>query len=343
MKILLKYGVALLIGVVLFFLTMTIVGFGKIFDALFLFLSFKGLIILLISLLATWMSIIKWRFVMEKVNGKREFKGLAKIWYAGFTMTFLLTPMAAFGGEPFRVYFIKKKYNLGLKKSIASVLIERVFDWTLFLIFTLAGLFTILFFGGFPSKKMGWLIISIIGGLFLLLLLFYFRSLKKESTLGGILKFFGFKKENLSNSKNGTANLIFETEKELINFMSLKKKIFWQGLGLTFLKYTLFFLRVVVLVFFLGGGTNLLQSLLLYSFNNLGSAFPTPAALGSLEATSVLSFNIVGLRAATGTVFAMVLRGADIVISLIGLVFLFKLTFSITGTKILNYIDKLKG
>lgn len=340
MKKSLVYLLTLAIGVGLFIIIMGMVGWQRVVDALLLFLSLKGLAILTLTFVAAWVSVFKWKFVLERLTDRPKFEDLGKAWFAGFAITYLLTPVAALGGEPFRIYFVKKRYSLDLKKSIASVGIERVFDWTLFLIFTIIGIFAFLFYAGLPAGKMGWLVMVLVGVLFSLLFFFYVKALRRESTLEWFLKPFGVKKNNRNNSKR--SNLVFEVEEELMKFFSLKKKVFWQGIAWSFAKYFLFFLRVVLLIFFLGGGTNLFQGLAIYGVSNVAVLFPTPASLGSLEATGVFSFKTLGLGTGSGSIFAIVLRGAEIVVSLIGIVFLLKFAISLTGEKILNYIDKLK-
>jgi len=339
-KNLIYFLITLVIGFLIFVLMMKTVGWQRVFEALFLFVSLKGLVILLLTFLTAVLSIWRWRIILEKLTGRSEFKGLSKIWFAGFTFTYLLTPIAILGGEPVRVYLAKKFYSIDFKKSFSSIAIDRIFEWALFLIFTIGGIFTFLFYGNFPSRKMGWLVISVVGGLSLLLLFFFFKSLRKESALLWFLKVFGVKKEKIENLQNG--NFIFGIEKEIINFLSLKKKVFWQIFGLSFLRYVVFFLRAFFLVFFLGGEMKLVRSFAIYGFNNLASISPVPAALGTLEATGILSFNTLGLGKAAGTIFAMVVREADLLMSLVGVVFLVIFILKLTGEKMLRFMEELK-
>lgn len=340
MKKILTFLVTLIIGLLLFGWMLKIAGFGRILEALFLFLSFKGLAILLLSYLIIIVSIERWRLVLKKVTSNLQFKDLGKVWLASFPVTFLLTPISIVGGEPVRAYLGKKFYSLTWKKSFSSVAIDRILDWTLFLIFTGGGIFFFLFYGGLPSKKMSWLGILLVGGLFFLLWFFYFKSLKRESTLAWFLKLFGLKKQKIKTLEN--KNSLFEIEREVINFISSQKKAFWQGIGLSVLKYLLYFFRVALLIFFLEGETHLLRSFAIYGFNNLALLSPFPATLGSLEVTGLLSFKALGLNLGSGTIFAMVLRGVDLIFSLIGGIFLLKFTLQISREKFLKFIEKLR-
>jgi len=334
--------VALLVGFLIFALVMKAVGWQRVVEALTLFLGLEGLAVFLLTLLSAFLSIWSWRVILEKLTGRRKFKDIGKIWFAGFTFTYLLTPIAIVGGEPVRVYLAKKLYSLDTKTSFSSIAVDRIFEWALFLIFTIGGIFAFLFYGDFPSRKMGWFVISLVGGLSLLLLFFFVKSLKRESTLLWFLKIFGVKKEKLENlQQNG--NFILEAEKEVINFLSLKKKAFWQVFGISFLRFVVLFFRAAVLVLFLGGGTNLVRSFAIYGINNLALISPIPATIGTLEATGILSFDTLGLGKAAGTIFAMVLRDADVLMSLIGIIFLVVFSLKLTGEKILRFIEELKN
>ncbi|MDI6883069.1 MAG: lysylphosphatidylglycerol synthase transmembrane domain-containing protein [Patescibacteria group bacterium] len=341
MKGILKFLLALSISFLIFGIVMKTVGFRRIQEALFLFLGLKGIAILFLTFLICLISIMKWRFILKKITNQSKFKDLGKIWLAGFAVTYLFTPVSILGGEPVMIYLAQKRYSLNLKKSTASVIIHRFFDWTLLLIFTIVGLLAFLLYGSFPSIKIALIVTLVIGGLTGFFLLFYLKTLKKESTLEWFLKLLGTKKEKIENSQGG--KLAFEIEKELIRFFSLRKKIFWQGFSFSFLRYLLFFSRASLLIFFLGGGVNLMRSLAIYGFNNLALFLPVPANLGGMEATGIFSFKTLGLTMASGTIFALVLRQADLVFSLIGVVFLIKLTLSSTKTKLLGFVNNLKN
>jgi len=337
-----KLLAAFIIGLLIFIFTMKIVGWKRVEEALNLFLSFKGLIIVGLTLIGALIAVFKWKFVLANITGDGEdrFKGLGKIYFAGYTITYLLTPMAGFGGEPFKAYFVKKKYGLDWRKSISSVVIERIFDWTVFSIFTMTGVLTLLFYTRVFSNKMIFLAVFLIGFLFFLLSFFYFKALKKESTLVWILNLVGIKREKIENSKNG--KIILEIEEDLINFLSLKKKQFWKGISFSLLRYILLFLRAIFLILFLTGEVKLTQGLSIYGLTNISEIFPTPAGLGALEATGILSFKVLGLDMASGTIFAMVLRNANIVLCLIGGVFLVKIAIELTGKKIWGLVAKMK-
>ncbi|MCD6500593.1 flippase-like domain-containing protein [bacterium] len=339
MKKIIKFLIALSIGVSLFWFVMRRAGWEKLNEALTLFLSSKGLIIVLLTLIIAAISILRWKLILRAQGLDARVKDLGKLWSVGFAVSYL-SPVALFGGEAFRIYLTKKKLNFSWEKSAASVAIDKILDGTLFLMFLIVGILAFLFYGYFPSRMMAWLVALIILGLSGLSLFFYFKAMNRESVLEWFLKLFGVRKEKIKNTKNG--KIIFDTEKEVIQFFSPKKKAFWKGLGLSFLRYFLLFLRAALLIFFLKEGIEVTRVLAIYGFTNLALLFPLPAGLGSLEAASAFSFGTLGLGFGTGTIFGMVWRGADLFLCAIGLVFLVKFGADLAEVKILQFIDGLK-
>jgi uncharacterized protein (TIRG00374 family) len=340
MKKILKFLISFFIGIFIFWLVMKMVGWGKIGEALVLFSGFEGLIIILLTFTTAIIGVLQWKLILQSQGSNIPTKELGKLWLVGFMMSYL-TPCTLLGGEALQVYLLKKRFNLNWEKSAASIIIDRILSGTFFLMFLIAGILAFCFYGHFPSDIMLWFIILVIGGLFGLLLLFYFKALNKESVLEWFLHFLGIKKEKIKNNKNG--KIVFSTEKEVIRFFSPKKTAFWKSLGLSFLRYFLLFFRVSLLIFFLKGGIEISRTLAIYGLANFALLLPLPAALGSLEAAGAFSFNALGLGAGEGTIFAITLRSADLFLCLIGFIFGIKFGLNLAERKILEFIDRLKA
>jgi uncharacterized membrane protein YbhN (UPF0104 family) len=98
----------------------------------------------------------------------------------------------------------------------------------------------------------------------------------------------------------------------------------WQGILVTILNLLFDILRFWFIIFFLKKGlVNLLFIFPIFAFVNLAYLLPIPTALGSLEALQAISFEALTLGADIGTAFSLILRGADLSLVLIGLIFLF--------------------
>ena len=121
------------------------------------------------------------------------------------------------------------------------------------------------------------------------------------------------------------ANSILEIEQEIFNFFGLKKRQMWKGFGLTFLRAFVMFLRGWVLVLFLGINLGGFLAFSLLSFTYIAVIIPIPAALGSHEAIQTFAFNSLGLGAPAATAFTMIIRGAELIVALIGTIFVFQI------------------
>jgi len=339
MKNFFKLLIASTIGLFIFLFVIKIVGWSKIIEAIKLFSGPKGLMIIFLTFFIAVVSCLNWRLILRSQGLNIPIKELIKLWIAGFSISFL-TPFTVLGGEAFQIYFLNKKFDISWEKSTASVIIRKILSGTFFLLFLITGVLSFCFYGYFPEGTIVWLIFLAIGSLLGSLLFFYFKILNKESILRWLLKSIGIKKEKIEGHKNG--KIIFEVEREIIKFFSPKSKIFWKSLTLAFLRYLLLFSRAGLIIFFLGKGIEVLKILSIYGFTNFALMFPFPAALGSTEAISAFTFNALNMGAGNGTIYAMTLRAADLVLCLTGIFFGIKLGLGLASKKLFNFVDNLK-
>lgn len=334
MRKFLAFLVSFLIGLLLFYWVIKWVGWEEIRKLLFTFSGYKGLAILGITLLIWLTEIWKWKFIFKSQGYDFSTSALGEISFASFAITYLFTPTALFGGEVFRVYAIRKKFALPWEKNLAAIAIEKVLSGSILLIFLICGAISFLFLADVPLKNFGIIAITLIGLLAVGLSIFYFKSFKKES----ILKWF-FKLFRVKNNRNG--QLAHDIEKETFLFFDLKKALMWQGLGFSFLKFSLMLIRCWLIIFFLGGGMNILIALPVLFSLYLSYLFPIPAGMGSLEAAQALTFGSLGLGTAAGITFSFILRGAELVAAFLGVILLIKLAIKFFMKKIEDIADKI--
>ncbi len=111
----------------------------------------------------------------------------------------------------------------------------------------------------------------------------------------------------------------------------------WKGVGLSFLRAAVMYVRTwLLIVFLLGKGIGLLPALSILGFSYLAVMIPIPAALGSHEAIQTFAFNSLGLGASSATAFTMIIRGAELIIALAGIMILFKFGIGFIYTRLNN-------
>jgi len=218
-----------LIGIGLFIWIGKTVGWQEIKDAFLVFSGWQGLIIFSLTLLMILIGNWKWREVLKGENVKISFSNLFKPYLAGFSVMFL-APILLLGGEVFRAYILKEKNSVAFPKGMASVVIDRILEWTANLVVIFLGILFFLYKIGFPPKNLR----IIFGGVFLFFAigtsLFYLKIYRRES----IVKFFP---KILSLGVSNQKNSFFEIEKEIFIFFKFKKISMWKSFGLSVLDY----------------------------------------------------------------------------------------------------------
>lgn len=327
MKKLLLFLISLLVGLGLFFWVLETVGWQEIKRAFLAFTGWKGLVIFALTFLIMLVSNWKWKEILKSENVKISFSELFRSYLAGFALMFL-APIIFWGGELFRGYVLKEKNSVPWHKGMGSVIIDRILEWTTNLIIILIGGIFFVFLINFPPLKL----LTIFGGALLVALLaiglFYFKCIKNESIIGFILR----------NNKNQP----LETEKEVFSFFNFKKPAVWKCFGISFLRAGIMYLRAWVLILFLGKNFGPLESLSILGFSYLAAMIPTPTSLGSHEAIQTFAFSSFGIGASTATAFTMIIRGAELIFALAGIIIFFRLGIDLLKKTLLTKVDKVE-
>lgn len=336
MKKLLLFFISLLIGLGLFIWIGRIVGWQEIKNAFLVFTGWQGIVILTLTVLTALVGNWKWQEILKGEEITIPFKSLFRPYLVGFSIMFL-APILLWGGEILRGYLLKKESLIPWTKGMASVVIERILEWTINLLFIFFGILIFFLIIGLPPMKLA----VIFGGIFLFFItaifFFYSKIFRKESLASFFLRALGLKNLNEDSA-------VLKTEREIFDFFKLKKKAMWKAFGLSFLKAGIMYLRTWLLISFLGREISIFPALSILGFTYLAAIIPIPAALGSHEAIQTFGFNALGLGTSTAAAFTMIIRGAELILSLVGAVLLFQLGTSLLKKtlleKINNFTDK---
>jgi len=317
MKKFLLLLISLLVGVGIFVWIGRVVGWQEIKNAFLVFTGWHGMAIFGLTLLMILIGNWKWKEILRGENVKISFRELLRPYLAGFSVMFL-APVLLLAGEFFRGYVLKAQNAIPWSKGMASVFIDRILEWTANLVVIFFGVLFFLSIIGLPPMKL----LIIFGGVFSVFAggigYFYLKTFKRESMAKAILRTLGLAKLNQANS-------ILEVETEIFNFFKPKKKSMWKGFGLSFLRAGAMYLRAWLLILFLGKEISALPALSILGFTYLAAMIPIPTALGSHEAIQTFAFNSLGLGLSAAAAFTMIIRGAELIIALVGIVILYRL------------------
>lgn len=326
----------LFIGLSVFIFLIFNIGWETILEAFLVFPVPYFLILLILTIFTKVFKAWRWKFVFKTYGLHLPLSDLFKITMASSSIAYL-TPSIILEGEAIEAVSFNEIFSIPWSKNIAIILTQKILEVSAFLLFLVLGIFIFLFFGNIPTHFS----IIVAGGVTALLIslvvIFYFKAAKRESFLVWLLGSFGFKKEEFFKNANG--KILLEIEQESFHFFNPKRKSLWAGLGIVIFEYFLYLSKSWLLIFFLTGETNFFKVLATFGFLNLAFLLPLPAAIGTQEATQMYAFSTLGLGAQSGLVFSLILRGIDIIVFLIGLIFLLKLGMKLFKQRILKMIN----
>ena len=306
-KVLLLF-ISLLVGVGIFFGMTQQTSLEEIITLFSAFSFQDGVVIIILTGLTMITGAWKWKEILADKDIDINLWDLFKFYLAGFSVMFL-APILVWAGEAFRAYMVRQKSEGSWSEIVASVVIDRVVEWTTNLIVILGGGAIFLLNIGLPPPKLrlifGGALLFFLGGIFV----FYFKILRKES----ITKAFG----SIFNGNLDSEPLT--VEKEMFSFFRKGNSMMWKTFLISFLRAGLMLARTWFLIVFLGKSISLFSSLSVLGFTYLAVMIPIPTALGTHEAIQSFSFKSLDLRASAATVFTMTTRGSETIFAILGL------------------------
>lgn len=325
-KLVLLILLSFILGIAVFVLFGKSVGWNLIGQAFSKFNYYQAFLIILITFMISLVGVWRWKEIISNMNDKISFGSLFRLYLGGYAMMYLF-PIAILSGELFRIYGLTKE-NITGPRAVSSVVAERILEWTSNVIIIVLGA---LFFA-FKVYSLPSYIIMIFGIAFFLffltLFIFYFNAVKKNSIVSFVIKKF-FKKEV------GDKNSFFEVESNLYGFFNFTNMALYKGLALSFFRAILMQVRLFLLIAFLGGGfISIFHTFSVLGFAYLSCMVPIPAAIGSYEIMQSFVFENIGLTSSMATAFSMIIRSAEVIVSVLGLFYVIKAGFNFVGSKL---------
>ena len=250
----------------------------------------------------------RWYFILQKQHCRVSFSATWKTYLAGFSLLFFV-PVFPFASEIFRASYLKEHHAIDLPRGIASVTIDRILEVTSNLFVVVAGGIIFFLLGEHISYSLRTLgVIGFIGIWFLLLFFLYIRIFQKKS----IIRLFWKGNESTQ-----------ETEQEVFRFFQSRSPFLWQGICFSLGKSFVGIVRAWIVILFFGKGFVILPAITIQGFYYLAALVPIPGALGFHEALQAVAFGAFGFGAGTGAAFALLVRTAEVLFAVAGLVLLF--------------------
>lgn len=322
----------LTVGVFLLGSVFYVVGGGAIWGLLLGF-NLWGLVpIVLLTILSALCAIWRWHFIIQARGFNISFFQLLPIWLAANGFSYI-TPIVYVGGEGVKAFLLRDKFKVPLSRSITFIALEKILEFTAVFFFLIAGVgIFILHKGGLPDiTKTIVVAVGVVLGVAFFVLILYIQAFRNRKFIAPLVQFF-----SLENTRFGLA--LKETEEEMIDFLDLRSPAMWYSWALSFLRHMFFLMRTILLVYYLGQGLQIAASLSALAGLYASYALPIPAAIGAQEISQSFVLAQFGWGPGIGTALSFLIRGADILIVVVGLIFLFRFGIDLMASKILHRI-----
>ncbi len=317
-----------LIGIGLFCLVFVWVGVGEVINAVKILSYSRFLILLLFTIFLFFLTAVRWNIILRAMGEKTNF---LKVWMAkicGYAVSYL-TPFSRLGGEPVRAYVLKKENKIGMEKGLASIVIDKMFEFTVAIFFMLWGFVFLVSRYTLAFNRL--FLMFFLTLLFIVLLVWFFiKILKHEEFFSKFLRIFKLHKMKRFKFVHASLQRI---EKDIARFFKYNKKGVVGALIITLIINTLFIAAYQLIVLFLGIKISFITAIMIFTLFAFSSSAPTPGSLGVYEAGFAIVFSILGLGASVGVAFALLTRLFELVISGVGVGLI-----AVTGMKVVKTI-----
>jgi len=270
----------------------------------------------------------RWKVILKTYRKKVPFFDLVRNVVAGYTVSYV-TPSARIGGEPLRAYMLKKENNIDLETGSASIIMEKFVDVSGSFIFGLIGISLFLYYINVPFY-LAMSLVAIISILFLILAIFYYRTVRGKGFFSSIYLLFRLNK--ISKLK-GLGKSLIEIEKKMKKFFTNHKKEFFMTFLIYFLQMLFMIFEMKFLLLSFGVNESLMISIFIINVMGIANLVPVPASLGFLEAGESGLLHLVLGNGIFGVALSLIMR----VKYLIFITFGFSIISHFSGKQIEGY------
>jgi len=275
-----------------------------------------------------------WRFqyVMHAYKKKSSFWVQFKQTISSFAVSYV-TPSVRIGGEPLRVYMLKKENNIDIKTGTSIVIIDKFIEFTGSLLFGIIGMILIMFIPGVPLYGKSLLFLALLAGFFVLFFVYYFTIRDGSGPFTymlELLRFYRFPKWRKLKSP------VVMVEKKMEKFFREHKKEFIIGMIFYVLSGLAMYYETKFMLLLLGmsvGFTDIVLIIVVWGAINF---IPVPAALGFQEVGQSGLFAIIFGAGEVGLAFSLISRIRSLIFVALG----FSFISGFTGEQVMRKLDE---
>lgn len=270
----------------------------------------------LINALILYLAVQRWQLLGRALQAPLSLVSLFRLRQAGGAVSFL-TPGPHFGGEPLQLWWLCRDYRLPLHRAVAMLGFDRFMETGTNIAVLLAGVLLLL---GSTLLPLGeWLQVSAILATFLCFIcIAAVLVLRHPAWLAQRFRQLAQRWQN--DRQPGTGQCRWELlSGELRSALSGQKRRLWLALLLSLGGWVALLLELVLLLQFLGLSPSPGDIVLIMVAMRLAMLLPIPGGLGTIEASLLWSFRLLGFPMAAAAGLIALIRLRDVVVLLVGL------------------------
>lgn len=282
-----------LTGLIILVIIFTKIDFKKLASCFSQINLIMFMLVNFITLPALFIKSFRWRYIL-KIQGVDYSVTSSFLSYLGGVCAGIITPGRA--GEAMRAVYLRQDKRVPLSQGLASVFVDRIFDLSVLLIFSAAGLC----FLHRPDLSSTRIVFIYLVVLVLLVIVFSRRS---------ILYSF-LKKIYLSVFSGLGARVLADNLRRFIACIkdTLASRKIYVVFFLTALAYTFYFVQCCLLARIAHINTNWITVIFFVSISSLLAMLPvTILGLGTREASLVFLFSLVGVKSEVALTYSFLL------------------------------------
>lgn len=269
-----------------------------------------------VNLFILYLAVKRWQLLGQALGTELPLTALFRLRQAGSAVSFL-TPGPHFGGEPLQLYWLHCHWRLPLHRAVAVLGLDRFVETGTNITVLLAGVLMLLGTALLPVGE--WLQVSaILTALLGVMLVSALLVLRHPAWLAERFRPLARRwraDQAPAGEGSGWAALVAL----LRDAVSSQRPRLWLALLLSLGGWAALLLELVLLLHFLGLSASAADIVLIMVAMRLAMLLPVPGGIGTIEASLLWSFRLLGLPVAAAAGLIALIRLRDVLVLLVGL------------------------
>jgi len=258
----------------------------------------------------------RWWLILRSLGYRLPFISLIAYRLAGFGISYF-TPGPQFGGEPLQVHLTRERHAVPAPSAVAAVSMDKILELLSNFSFILLGVWVVLR-SRVAQVDLSLPLIVPAAVLFLLPAAYLTAIWSGWQPLTRLTRQLPARLTRHP-AVQKTSRVLALAEERMTSFCRHSPKAFLQIILLSALTWLLIIFEYWLSLYFLGYTLEAYQVISLLTAARIAFMLPSPGGLGTLEASQVLMFEVLGFNPALGISISLLVRGRDLLLGGIGL------------------------